>query len=151
MDQIVKLGWVVALRKNIDKMAIFPLPNINPSYVSLASLLVIMPVIFWPQNLALLLILTALSLLLDWSDGLIARRYNRASLRGYRIDGVCDRLSEGVLVLALGGPWLSLWLINLILFGISWRTNIHFVLSIRVFVIIIIILKLMGYDLIAAI
>lgn len=146
MHRVTKLSWVASSRRRLDRWAIFPLPNVNPTWISLASIGAMMLIYVWPQHLILVAVTVLVSIFLDWLDGLVARHYNRASKRGYQIDAICDRASEALLCSLFFYPWFYLLIINIVLTGISWRTQIHFVLSIRLLFILAVIFKLMGYD-----
>lgn len=146
MHTITKLAWVTIFRKHLDKLAFFPLPKINPTIVSIASVVAMALIYVSPASRWLVFSLVFLSIILDWLDGLIARRYGLDSRRGYKIDGVCDRASELVLSSVFFWPWFYLSLINIFLMYISWRTDIHFIISLRLFFLLFIIFQAFGWD-----
>lgn len=146
MHTITKLGWVTIFRKYLDKLAFFPLPKINPTLVSIASVVAVALIYINPGSRWLVFSFIFLSIILDWLDGLIARRYGLDSRQGYQIDGICDRASELVLSSVFFFPWFYLALVNIFLMYISWRTDIHFVISLRLFFLLFIICQALGFD-----
>lgn len=143
----VKFLWVTKLRNRLDNLTNWlPWPNINPDFVSYGSFIVILPVIFLTDKPFLLLVFVGLSLLLDWSDGSIARRYNRQSARGYWVDLISDRLSEAVLAFAFGDLWLALFVTNIIISFYSWQIKINFVMPVRFIFLLLLVLKIFNID-----
>ncbi|PWB38464.1 MAG: hypothetical protein C3F02_03870 [Parcubacteria group bacterium] len=143
---VTKMSWVVTGRRHLDALAVFPLPNINPAIISFASIVVVIMIYIWPRHLWLAALLVGISIFFDWLDGLVARHYHRESIRGYRIDSLCDRLSELVLSSLFFFPWFYLFLINIFLTYISWRTKIHFVLPLRLLFILLVVIHYLGLD-----
>jgi phosphatidylglycerophosphate synthase len=82
-------NWVVKL----------PFPKINPDYISYSTLVTtIISVYFFKKNsLGLFCLFLGITLILDWLDGTIARKYNLESKRGWILDKVIDRISEIIL------------------------------------------------------
>lgn len=138
-----KFNWVIRSREIVDRWATkyLPLPKINPHFVSFASVVLsflfllgcylnLRYKLFWGTACLLFI------LMLDWSDGLIARKYNLVSKEGWAIDVVADRISEGLIFLAIYSNswfyiWFSLWLINNLLSIISYLTKKHISLPLR--------------------
>lgn len=84
-------------RKSIDNFVVkLPLPNINPDIFSYSTLITtIISVYFFTKNqIVLFLVFFFLTLLFDWIDGTIARKYHRATIHGWILDKVIDRISE---------------------------------------------------------
>lgn len=90
----------IKFRKPIDDfIAKLPFPNINPDYVSFSTLIttIIAVYFFTKHEIWWFLGFLLLTLLLDWSDGTIARKYNRATRHGWLLDKIIDRISEIIL------------------------------------------------------
>ena len=123
-----KSEYVKRLRAITDSIPLqLPLPRVNPSLVSalsivtsLAFILVLKhsPVVAWS--------LVVITLLLDWLDGLIAKKYELCSREGYLVDLIADRISEAILFIPYLVPWFCLFILNsiLTLFGIAKRKQI---------------------------
>jgi phosphatidylglycerophosphate synthase len=123
-----KSEYVKKLRAITDSIPLqLPLPRVNPSLVSalsivtsLAFILVLKhsPVVAWS--------LVVITLLLDWLDGLIAKKYELCSREGYLVDLIADRISEAILFIPYLMPWFCLFILNsiLTLFGIAKRKQI---------------------------
>ncbi len=143
-----KLLWVTKIRNKTDRLTSWaPWPNINPDLVSYLSFVVILPVVFFADRLFLVLILVCLSILLDWSDGLIARRYNRSSVHGYWVDLISDRLGEAVLAISFGDLWLTLFVTNILISFYSWQMKTNFVMPVRLIFLLLLALKIFNVDL----
>jgi phosphatidylglycerophosphate synthase len=87
-------------RKPIDDLVIkIPFPKINPDYISYSTLIttIISVYFFKKNNLGLFCLFLGITLLLDWMDGTIARKYNLESKGGWILDKVIDRISEIIL------------------------------------------------------
>ncbi|MDP3964059.1 MAG: CDP-alcohol phosphatidyltransferase family protein [bacterium] len=128
----------VHIRKLNPISSSWPLPDINPTLVSLASL-VFAPIflmlhlaeLFWMAWIALIM-----NFLLDGFDGAIARKFKRESFQGWVIDSVFDRLSEAVIFILFGPFWIALFIINSGLTVYSIRFHRNMVMPVRVFFII---------------
>ena len=75
-------------------------------------------------------------LILDWLDGASARMQGKASLSGWMIDVLIDRLSEGFIFWAeigtsVGYIFFILWILNCILSIYSVKSGKHVILAIR--------------------
>jgi len=70
--------------------------DVNPNYISLASVIFTIPILYVTSFL-MKAIIVFLVLFLDSLDGYIARKYNRASRNGLVVDIACDRFSELVI------------------------------------------------------
>jgi len=142
MEEPIKTGIMLRFRKNLDGLTTsIPLPNINPDIISILSVIVTIVAVWNYQNFWWLFSFIILACLLDWLDGLIAKRYHRTSAKGYLVDMVCDRLSEGILFWFSFTPWFYFFLVNIILSIISWKTKKHFTLALRWLFLIFILLK----------
>jgi len=123
-----KSEYVKKLRAITDSIPLqLPLPRVNPSLVSalsivtsLAFILVLKhsPVVAWS--------LVVITLLLDWLDGLIAKKHELCSREGYLVDLIADRISEAILFIPYLMPWFCLFILNsiLTLFGIAKHKQI---------------------------
>ncbi len=128
-------------RKKVDAIGLaLPLPNINPNVVSGLSVITSMFFVL-SLNLHLLfpLIFLLITILLDWFDGLIAKKFGRVSEEGYFVDIVSDRLSEGIMFSIFFFPWFYLFTLNCLLTMKSATGKKHVVLPLRhIFVIYVI-------------
>ncbi len=135
MDNPVKLNWVIAVRERVDRLIDpIPLPNISPNIVSVASVVAMAMIFIWRDSIWWVFSFILLSILLDWFDGLIARRHNRVSARGYIVDSVCDRASELLLVLAFFQTSFLLiyaFVLNIVLAFVSWKTKLNLLIPLR--------------------
>ena len=87
--------------------------DINPKYISLASVVISLLVLF-TQAPIFLAVIVLVVLYLDSLDGLVARRYDRTSREGHLTDISCDRFSE--LIIFFFNPFLLILVyINIIL------------------------------------
>jgi len=123
-----KSEYVKKLRAITDSIPLqLPLPRVNPSLVSALSIVTSLtfilvlkhsPVVAWS--------LVVITLLLDWLDGLIAKKYELCSREGYLVDLIADRISEAILFIPYLVPWFCLFILNsiLTLFGIAKRKQI---------------------------
>lgn len=146
MSNPVKLNWVKTIRKYLDGAVIrLPLPNVDPNIISVLSVLFIIIALIFHDHIWWLFTWVLLSLIFDWLDGVIARKHKRATKKGYLIDVYCDRLSEGLLFIVFFNPWFYFFIVNLFLTVYSWKTKIHFVLALRLFFLIAIIMQAFGW------
>lgn len=137
---------MVKFRKWLDRFIMHaPLPNINPDIVSILSVFTMVIAFMYPTDWWIFLFVF-ISMILDWFDGVIARKYNRASRRGYWVDMICDRAGEGIIAIYSPLLWLPLFILNLLLILINHKTRVHFVLPIRVTFLIFLIFKIAGID-----
>lgn len=142
-----KFLWVTKIRNKADGLINWiPWPNINPDLVSFGAFIIILPIIFFTDQLFLVFIFLFFSILLDWSDGLIARKYNRQSTRGYWVDLISDRLGEAVLAFSFGGLWLALFATNIVISFYSWQVKTNFVMPVRLIFLLLLILKILNID-----
>ena len=132
MSENSKFGFVKKIRKTLDRIGLFlPLPNVEPSILSGLSVILSLGFLlvfraFPPFSLLFLLSV----LILDWLDGLVARKFGRASEEGYFVDLTSDRLSEGI-IFAMFPPWFCLFTINCILSIVSVVKKRHVILPLR--------------------
>lgn len=115
-------------------------PFQKPEYYQVVCLLLS---IFFPlvQNNFLKILFVAFIILLDWYDGAAARKYNKSSPNGWLSDVAVDRVSEGLLFInligsAIGKLFFAAYLINIILSYKSYVTKKHFILPLRFFFLI---------------
>ncbi len=136
MENIKKLKFVSAFRKFTDScVAFLPLPNVNPDIVSLMSLILSAVFLFF-DNILVQIIILIFVLILDWMDGLIARKYNfrkneKEEEKGWMVDVIIDRLSEGVIFILYFNPWFWLFILNSILSLVSYKIRKHLSLPLR--------------------
>jgi len=109
-----------------------PLPNINPSIVSFSALpLSVGFVLLWPAHSGWAVACLVLVFLADMLDGSIAKRYHRASAKGWWIDSLTDRASEFILFCTFGPIWIALATLNLVVTFVSYRLKRNFTLNYR--------------------
>ena len=128
-----KLDFVKRLRGVMDRAGnFFPLPNINPNIVSGLSIITSMLfVLFIRLSVLISLLFLLITLILDWFDGLIARKFRKTSEEGYLVDVASDRFSEGIIFAAFFFPWFYLFLANCILSMASVAKKRHLILPLR--------------------
>lgn len=140
--------FIQKFREYIDYYpAKLPLPKINPDLFSFLSVIFsLFFLIIWrssfPQKIPIALTCLIIALMLDWLDGLIARKQKIASKRGWLVDAICDRLSEGLIFLPFFFPWFYLFLWNALFLIISYLTKKQILLPLRQFFLIYLIIKL---------
>ena len=120
------------VRKAADRVGTaIPLPDINPNILSgLSVVLSMLFVLFlgYPQAAASFL---GGVLVLDWLDGLLARKHNRVTEEGYLADVASDRFSEAIVFLPFFFPWFYLFCINCMLALLSVKRRKHIILPLR--------------------
>src|SRR3989338_3941468 len=72
----------------------------NPCVYQLAGLLLSVLFLFAQTNLQQIILISVI-LMLDWLDGAAARRYDLTSKQGYITDLAVDRISEGLIFIAV--------------------------------------------------
>lgn len=110
-----------------------PLPRVHPNLVSVFSVFtsVLFLLCFLEGLRMLALFFLLFTLLLDWMDGLIAKKYAICSKHGYLVDMISDRLSEGITFIPFIVPWLYLSLLNFVLVFVGIAVSRHVVLPLR--------------------
>ena len=114
------------LRKPIDDFIVkIPFPRINPDYISFFTLIttIISVYFFLNGKLWVFWIFLLLTLLLDWLDGTIARKYKMESIKGWWLDKIIDRISE---IIIFSFVWLpgSLFIpIGLLIMYLSYKNK----------------------------
>jgi len=88
-------------------------------------------VIFLNISAGVSLILLFITILLDWFDGLTAKKFNRGSEEGYFADLVSDRLSEGIIFSVMFFPFFFLFTANCFLTIWSVVRKRHVILPLR--------------------
>lgn len=121
------------IRDKTDKLgAALPLPDVNPNAVSglsiITSMLFVLFIRLYPFIATVFLLAT---LILDWLDGLIARKFGKTSEEGYLADVASDRFSEGIIFAVFFFPWFYLFLANCILSMVSVKRKRHLVFPLR--------------------
>ncbi len=140
-----KMGWVDSFRRITDKHLLnIPWPNINPTVISMLSVAAaILFVLLNGQDYTRTgFCLLLLNLIFDWLDGLIARRHQRESRRGWITDSLADRASELVIFGIVGQPWFSLFIINTLMVFYSVRFNKTLIIPARQIFIIFYLIKM---------
>ncbi len=135
-----KFGFVRKLRKEVDKVGLaLPLPNVHPNVISGFSIMTSLAFLaIFRFSVVLSLLFLIITLVLDWFDGLIAKKFERGSEEGYLADIMSDRLSEGIMFVIFF-PWFCLFVVNCMFSIISVAKKKHVILPLRhVFVIYVI-------------
>ena len=143
-----KYDWMVRFRKWADGFVLegVYLPNINPDIVSVLSVFLMAVAFVRPLDYWWIVMFATASLILDWLDGVIARKFDRVSRRGYWVDMTCDRICE--LMIAIYSPllWVPLFAVNMILTFVNMKTRVHLMLPLRAAFIIFFLFKIAGID-----
>lgn len=112
-----------------------PLPNVNPNAVSglsvITSMLTALFVYSGPPLHFLVIFFLILTIVLDWFDGLIAKKFQRTTEEGYIVDVTSDRLSEGIIFSVFFFPWFFLFVINCLLTMRSFVKGRHVIIPLR--------------------
>jgi len=129
-----KLKIIGKSREIIDFWILkLPWPNINPSCITILAIPLSIAFIFsWADNKILAIVILFLVIIFDWLDGVVARKYSRASYKGWLIDTITDRFSEGIIFIFFGGIWFYLFLVNILLNVISGFLKKNLILPLRV-------------------
>lgn len=139
MENVKKLKYVVAFRRFTDEIIEIilkvPLPQIHPDVISALSLILSVFFVFYNNVLYQILIL-AIVLILDWLDGLVAKKYQYRKSeiekeRGWMVDVFTDRLSEGIISIIYFMPFFPLFSLNCFLSLWSYKSKKHFILPVR--------------------
>jgi len=127
-----KLCFVKKMRKVTDHVFLkMPLPRVNPNMVSGLSLVTSVFFLLTLNSAILAFSFLLLTLLLDWFDGLIAKKHNLCSEEGYMVDITADRLSEGIIFSAFLFPWFHLFALNTVLTMLSFSRKKHVIIPLR--------------------
>jgi len=118
-----KIGFIAKSREVIDFWLLrLPWPNIEPNLISYLALPASLAfILVWPVNKLAALIILMVVLILDWLDGLVAKKFGKASEKGWVIDVVTDRLSEGIIFAYFFHPWFYFFLLNILLTLFSYK------------------------------
>jgi len=122
-----------------------PLYIKNPNVYQLLGLLFSVSFLFVETNNQQI-ILISLILFLDWLDGATARKYSLISKKGYLIDVVVDRLSEGLIFASLlgsltGRVFFAFYLLNNIFVFYSLKSSRHTIIALRFFYLVFLIIE----------
>jgi|SRR3989344_678086 len=132
MDIPIKLNFVKRFREIIDApILLLPLPNINPNIISGLSVITSILFLLFLKKPIIAFIFLLFTLIFDWIDGIIARKYNSTSDEGYIVDVICDRISESLMFIPFFIPWFILFALNSLLLMISIRIGKHISLPLR--------------------
>lgn len=128
-----KTRLVRRVRAVVDYLFLrLPLPKVNPNVLSGLSIITsLLFVLTLRVSSTVALSFIIITLLLDWFDGLIAKKHNLCSEEGYIVDLVSDRVSEGIMFTPFFVPWFFLFVINSILAVVSFIKRKHIVLPLR--------------------
>jgi phosphatidylglycerophosphate synthase len=119
-------------RNVIDRAGmIAPLPNINPNVLTGMSVVTSLLFILCLKYPLMALAFLVATLLLDWLDGVTARKFSRATENGYLADVAGDRFSEGLIFMVFFFPWFYLFSLNCLLSLISVKRKRHLILPLR--------------------
>lgn len=127
-----KLKIVEKLRKSTDSVFLkLPLPKINPNMVSGISILTSLIFILTLSYSIISLVFLIITILLDWFDGLIAKKHNLVSEQGYITDITVDRVSETLILIPFFIPWFFLFALNNVLTLVCFVRKKHIILPLR--------------------
>ncbi|MFA5070666.1 MAG: CDP-alcohol phosphatidyltransferase family protein [Patescibacteria group bacterium] len=129
-----KIGIIQKARDVIDLWLLrLPWPKVNPNYISYLALpFSLIFILLWDRYKLLSFFVLVFVLILDWMDGLVAKKYQTASEEGWLVDVTTDRLSEGVIFIHFFHPWFYLFLVNLFLTAASFKfKKFSFILPLR--------------------
>lgn len=132
MAEDSKFGFVNKFRDKLDRIGLaLPLPNVHPNMISGFSILTSFAFLaLFRFSVILSFLFLVLTLLLDWFDGVVAKKYFRVSEEGYLADLTSDRLSEGIMFVIFF-PWFCLFVVNCLLSMISVVRRKHIILPLR--------------------
>lgn len=132
-----KFGFVNRTREAVDRVGLaLPLPNVNPNVLSGISIITSFAFLaLFKFSIILSFLFLIITLLLDWFDGLVAKKFFRTSEEGYLADLTSDRLSEGVMFVIFF-PWFCVFVINCALSIFSVKRNKHVIIPARHFFVI---------------
>lgn len=111
------------------------LPIRNPSFYQVVAIFLSILLMFLGYK-PVVVVLVFLILLSDWFDGAVARSQGVASLKGWMIDVVVDRISEGFMFIPLldtfvGKLFFFSYLVNIGFSFYSVKTGKHILLPLR--------------------
>ncbi len=147
MENVKKLKYVVAFRRFTDEIILkAPLPRIHPDVISALSLILSVFFVFY-NNVSYHILILVIVLLLDWLDGLVAKKYQYRKNeiekeRGWMVDVVSDRLSEGIISVIYFMPFFPLFSLNCFLSLWSYKSKKHFILPVRQILLLYLVVKL---------
>ena len=129
-----KLKYVKEFRKIMDYYPLkLPLPRINPNIISgLSIITALLFILSLKYSKFLAFILIIVTLLFDWFDGLIAKKHNLGSEKGYIVDVAADRISEGIMFIPFFVPWFYLFTLNCFLTLFSFIKYKHIIMNLRI-------------------
>jgi phosphatidylglycerophosphate synthase len=150
MDTIPKRSIAAAPYRHVlqllEKYLIFPVKN--PDFYTVLAVLLSIPFLF-VQSIPVRFFLLICILLLDWLDGAAARKFKGVSKTGYVVDTVFDKISDGLVVVSVLGTGYGkilffLYLINNLMTFYSIKTGKHYIMAIRFFYLVILIIQLIN-------
>jgi len=140
-----RLKLVSLFRQKIDTPILkLPWPYFHPNLISFFSIIfsILFVVTLKWLNPYISLACLILNFMLDWADGLVAKKYNLCSKKGWVIDVVADRISEGIIFFNFFNPWFYLFILNSVLTVISYFIKKQIILPLRLaFIIYFVIIK----------
>ena len=118
-----KIGIIHKSREVIDLWLLrLPWPKVNPNLISYLALpFSLIFILLWDKYELLSFFVLVVVLLLDWIDGLVAKKYHSTSEAGWVVDVTTDRLSEGIIFIHFFHPWFYLFLVNILLTAASYK------------------------------
>ena len=148
MDKIPKRSQLAQLyRQPLHRLEeLMPFLIKDPNYYQVIGLVFSFFFLFTKSNIHQI-ILISLILIFDWFDGATARKYNLTSKKGYLIDVVVDRISEGLIFSAIlnsivGKIFFSLYLLNNLLSFYSIKSGKHNIIALRFFYLVFLIINI---------
>ena len=118
-----KIALVAKARELSDYWLMrLPWPNINPSLITgIAVPLSLVFVFLWDKYPFWAFLALSVSLVTDWLDGIIAKKYHRASEKGWLADVITDRICEGIIFAKFFTPWFYFFLFNILMTFLSYK------------------------------
>ena len=139
-----KTKFAKKLRKPFDEFASrLPMPKINPNIVSISTIFTSVIAVGFLVNdhFVYFTLFLFITLILDWLDGLVARKHKVPHKHGFIYDSVSDRISELILFSFIYQWVLILVFINCFLTLNSFRTGKYWTMPLRQILLIIAVVK----------
>jgi len=143
MDQIPLRNQYLASYRQVTKKFEQRLPKLPFSANSITAAMLVISAIFpifahaKPISIIILLII----LILDFLDGVASRQQKTDSKSGYLIDTASDKISDFLCAIAyidtlIGKIFMGLVFLNVLLQFVSIKYKIHYILAVRFFILV---------------
>lgn len=129
----------------LEKHLRFPVKN--PDVYTVFSLLLSFLFLVLGNTL-IRFVLLIIVLFFDWVDGAAARKFKGVSKRGYVVDQTFDKLGDGLITVSVlssgyGKVLFLIYIINNLMYYYSIKTGKHYIMPIRFFYLIILLIQLL--------